>query len=439
MSKEKSRNKIVYAAMSADLIHPGHLNIIKEARKLGEVIIGLLTDAAAASYKRLPYLTYEQRKIVVENIAGVKKVVPQDTLDYVPNLRKIKPDYVVHGDDWKTGFQRETRAKVIAALKEWGGKLVEPKYTPGISSTMLNTAVREIGTTPEVRMKRLRRLLGAKKLLRVIEAHNGLSALIAENTKVVNKGRKREFDAIWLSSLTDSTAKGKPDIECVDLTSRINTLNDILEVTTKPVIYDGDSGGITEHFVFMVRSLERLGVSAVVIEDKVGLKQNSLLENGLVQRQQSIENFSAKITVGKRAQVTDDFMIIARIESLILGAGVNDALRRARAYIKAGADGIMIHSKKKTPTEILGFCKRYSKLKNRVPLVAVPSTYSKVTESKLAAAGVRIVIYANQLLRSAYPSMVKVAKSILRNERAYKSEKYCISVSDIVTLIKQEF
>lgn len=437
MAEKESKNKTVYVGMSADLIHPGHLNILKEARKLGDVIVGLLTDSAIASYKRLPYLTYEQRKVVVENLLGVKKVVPQETLDYVSNLRKLKPNYVMHGDDWKVGVQQETRARVIATLKEWGGKLVERKYTPGISSTMLNAVAREVGIMPEVRMRTLRRLLNAKKLIRIIEAHNGLSGLVAENVKVAIEECEKEFDGMWLSSLTDSTAKGKPDIECVDLTSRMNTLNDILEVTTKPIIYDGDSGGITEHFVFTVRTLERLGVSAVIIEDKRGLKQNSLLENGGGQKQDSVENFCSKITAGKHSQVTDDFMIIARIESLTLNAGLDDALARAKAYTKAGADAIMIHSKKRTPHEIFDFCRMYSKLNNRVPLVAVPSTYSKVTEHELADANVRIVIYANQMLRSAYPAMIKVAKSILRNERAMEAETECMSIKEIVTLIPQ--
>jgi phosphoenolpyruvate phosphomutase len=430
--------KKVYVAMSADLIHPGHLNIISEARKLGQVIIGLLTDRAIASYKRLPYMSFEQRKIIVENLVGVSKVIPQETLDYIPNLIKLEPDYVVHGDDWRTGVQRETREKVIEALKQWGGQLVEPKYTSGISSTVLNIAAREIGTTPEIRIRRLRRLLNAKDIVRIIETHNGLTGLIAENAKVIDDGVMREFDGMWLSSLTDSTAKGKPDIECVDLTNRIQTVNEILEVTTKPIIYDGDSGGIAEHFVFMVRTLERLGVSAVIIEDKNGLKQNSLLENG-EQQQEDIETFCSKIKSGKRAQVTDDFMIIARIESLILNNGMEDALKRTKAYITAGADGIMIHSKKQTPDEIIAFCREYSKLNNRVPLVAVPSTYSQITEQKLAEAGIRIVIYANQLLRSAYPAMLKTAESILRNQCAEEAEEYCMPIKNIVTLVRQQF
>lgn len=423
--------------MSADLIHPGHLNIINEARKLGEVVLGLLTDEAIASYKRLPALTYEQRKVIVENIKGVSEVVPQTTLDYVPNLRKIKPDYVVHGDDWRTGVQRETRQRVIEALKEWGGQLVEPQYTPNISSTQLNNALKEIGTTPGVRLQRLRRLLASKDLVTIMEAHSGLAGLIIENTTVKVNQKLREFDGMWLSSLTDSTSKGKPDIGCVDLTSRLNTLNDILEVTTKPIIYDGDSGGLVEHFEYMVRTLEREGISAVIIEDKVGLKKNSLLGTEVQQTQDTIENFSSKITRGKQAQVTDDFMIIARIESLILKAGMEDALERAKAYIAAGADSIMIHSKEKTPEEILAFCDRYNQFEQKVPLVVVPSTYSSITETELKQAGIRIVIYANQLLRSAYPAMVKTAESILTHQRSLECERQgmCMPIKQILTLI----
>jgi len=427
--------KRVYVAMSADLIHPGHLNIIKEARKYGEVTVGLLTDEAIGSYKRLPFLSFEQRKIIVENIKGVGQVVAQETLDYVPNLRKLKPDYVVHGDDWRTGVQKETRQRVIDALNQWGGQLIEPQYTPGISSTKLNATLKEIGTTPGIRLKRLRRLLAAKELITALEAHNGLTGLIVENTQVKENGMIKEFDAMWLSSLTDSTAKGKPDIGCVDLTSRMNTLNDILEVTTKPIIYDGDSGGLAEHFEFMVRTLEREGISAVIIEDKVGLKKNSLFGTDVQQTQDTIENFAKKISLGKKAQITDDFMIIARIESLILKAGKTDALKRAEAYIAAGADGIMIHSKEKTPDEILEFCREYKKFPQKVPLVVVPSTYNSIKEEELKGAGIRIVIYANQLLRSAYPAMIKTAKTILQNQRACECDEMCMPIKEILTLI----
>jgi len=430
-----ARARSVYVGMSADLIHPGHLNIINTARELGEVTVGLLTDEAIASYKRLPFLSYEQRKIIVENIKGVKAVVPQETLDYVPNLRRFRPDYVVHGDDWRTGVQKETRARVIEVLGEWGGRLVEPSYTPGISSTQLNRMAREVGTTPEIRLKRLRRLLHAKPLLRLLEAHSGLTGLIVENVAVQQNEVSREFDAMWLSSLTDSTAKGKPDIECIDLTSRITTIHDILEITTKPVIFDGDTGGIPEHFVYTVKTLERLGVSAVIIEDKVGLKKNSLFGTDVEQTQAGVADFCHKIEAGKRAQVTDDFMIIARIESLVLGKGMEDALDRARAYISAGADGIMVSSKQKTPAEILEFCRRYRDFDNRVPLVTVPSTYSGVTEEQLANAGVRIVIYANHLLRAAYPSMIRAAKSILESGRALEADEICMPISEVLSLI----
>lgn len=425
--------KKVYVAMSADLIHHGHMNIINQAKQYGEVILGLLTDRAIASYKRLPALTYAQRKIVMENIKGVSEVIPQETLDYIPNLKKIKPDFVIHGDDWKTGVQQKTRERVIKTLNEWGGKLIEIPYTKGVSSTKLHETMEEIGTTPEIRLKKLRRLLEAKDSVRFLEAHNGLSGLIVENTKILKDGRLEQFDGMWISSLTDSTAKGKPDIE---LEKRMDTLNHILEATTKPIIVDGDTGGIPEHFVFTVRTLERLGISAIIIEDKVGLKKNSLFGTDVKQQQDSIKHFSHKISEGKKAQVTDDFMIIARVESLILKAGMRDALKRAKAYIAAGADGIMIHSKEKEPKEILEFCRKYSKLKQKVPLVVVPSTYCQTTEDELRRAGINIIIYANHLLRSAHPAMQKTAESILFHERSKEaSEEYCMPIKEILTLI----
>jgi len=425
----------VYVGMSADIIHPGHLNIINEAAKLGPVTVGVLTDEAIASYKRLPYLSFEQRKMIVENLVGVSKVVPQETLDYVPNLKKFKPDYVVHGDDWKTGVQIRVRQRVIETLAQWGGKLVELSYTPGISSTKLNAAIHEIGTTPEIRMKMLGRLLNAKKIVRILEAHDGLSSMIVNNTFVEKDGIKYEFDGIWSSSLTDSVMRGKPDIEYVSLTSRMSTLNDILEVTTKPIIYDGDSGGAAEHFVFMVRTLERLGVSAVIIEDKIGPKKNSLLGAEGGQSQDTTENFTGKLIAGRKARITTDFMIIARIESLILKTGHGDAIERAAAYIDAGADGIMIHSKEKTADEIFEFCKYYSKFKKTVPLVVVPSTYCQATEGQLGNHGVNVVIYANHMLRSAYPAMVKTARSILSNGRAKEADEMCMPIKEIITLI----
>ncbi len=425
----------VYVGMSADLIHPGHLNILNEAAKLGEVTVGLLTDKAIASYKRLPYLEYEQRKIVLENIKSVHNVIPQETLDYRPNLIEVKPDFVVHGDDWKDGVQKGTRQQVIDTLETWGGKLIEVPYTKGISSTKLNNALKEIGTTPDIRRARLRRLIESKEIVRIIEAHNGLTGLIAEQITVDVNGQKREFDGMWASSLTDSTSMGKPDIEAVDITSRTNNINNLVEVTTKPIIFDGDTGGKVEHFVFTVRTLERLGVSAVIIEDKIGLKKNSLFGTDVQQYQDTIENFSKKIQAGRNARVTKDFMVIARVESLILKAGMEDALTRAKAYIEAGADGIMIHSKETSPDEILEFCSKYKEFSKKAPLIAVPSSYNTITEDELAEAGVNVVIYANQLLRSAYPAMVETAKSILTNKRSYESRDNCISIKEILELI----
>ncbi len=428
--------KQVYVGMSADMIHPGHLNIIHEAVKLGSVTVGVLTDAAIASYKRLPYLNYEQRAEIVSNIKGVDRVVPQTTLDYVPNLRELKPDYVVHGDDWKEGVQQKTRQRIIDCMAEWGGKVVDIPYTQGISSTAMNQRLKEIGTTPEIRMKRLRRLIGAKKIVRILESHSGLTGLIIENTSVDVNGKKEEFDGMWASSLTDSTSKGKPDIEAVDITTRLHDLNDALEVTTKPVIFDGDTGGKVEHFVFTVRTLERLGISAVIIEDKVGLKQNSLFGTDAVQTQDTIEGFCAKIKAGKNAQITDDFMVIARIESLIAGKPVEDALERAFAYVAAGADGIMIHSKNKDGMDIKEFCQRFREKDVETPIVAVPTTYNQFTEDELAEWGVNVVIYANHMLRAAYPAMVNCAKSILEHKRSLEaSEEYCMPIKEILTLI----
>ncbi len=422
--------------MSADMIHHGHLNIIKEAAKLGSVIVGVLTDEAIASYKRLPYLNYEQRATIVSSLKGVDRVIPQTTLDYVPNLEKIHPDFVVHGDDWKEGVQKTTRQRIIECLAKWGGKVIDIPYTQGISSTAMNQRLKEIGTTPEIRLRRLRRLIGAKEIVRILESHSGLTGLIIENTFVEVNGIKHEFDGMWASSLTDSTSKGKPDIEAVDLTTRLHNLNDTLEVTTKPIIFDGDTGGKIEHFVFTVRTLERLGISAVIIEDKVGLKQNSLFGTDAVQTQDSIEGFCAKIKAGKNAQITEDFMVIARIESLIAGKPISDALERAFAYVEVGADGIMIHSKNKTGDDIKEFCAKFREKNFSTPIVVVPTTYNHVTETELASWGVNVVIYANHMLRSAYPAMVNCAKSILTHGRSLEAaNEYCMSVKDILTLI----
>ena len=421
----------VYVGMAADRIHDGHANILGEASRYGEIVIGLLTDEAIASYKRVPATTYEQREKVVQLFKGVVQVVPQETLDYVENLKRYRPGFVVHGDDWKVGTQKETRRRVVEALKEWNGQLIEVPYTQGVSSTMLIEEERRAGVTPGYRGRSLRRMIELKPLVRVLEAHSGLSALVAEGTKAGGK----EFDAIWESSFTDSGSKGKPDIELVDFTSRVSTINEILEVTTKPLIVDGDTGGPKEHFAYMVKTLERLGVSAVIIEDKTFPKKNSLLE--VAQWQVSSEEFCDKIRVGIEARITRGFMVFARIESLVVGSSVKEALRRGREYIQAGADGIMIHSKSVSPSEVLAFCKEYQKFEFKVPLAVVPTTYYTVTEEELIDNGVSLVIYANHLLRSSYKAMLGTARRILKDGGPQGAESKCCTPRELFEVVGQ--
>ncbi len=425
----------VYVAMSADIIHNGHINLIKKAAQLGELTVGVLTDEAIASYKRYPLMHLEERMEILRNLNGVVHVIPQLTLDYEDNLRKLQPDYVVHGDDWRSGIQSSIREKVISVLDEWGGQLIEVPYTEGVSIERLRGRIDAEGVLPEKRRSRLANLLKVKPMVRVLEAHNGLSSLIVENTRVAKGDEIHSFDAMWISSLCDSTAKGKPDIELVDMTSRLDTINQIMEVTTKPIILDGDTGGQIEHFVFNVKTLERIGVSAVIIEDKVGLKKNSLFGTEVDQQQDTIENFCRKITAGKQAQKTRDFMIIARIESLILEQGMEDALTRARAYVNAGADGIMIHSRMKDPAEIIEFCDLFRTEFPRIPIVVVPSSFASIYELELVEHGVRIVIYANHLIRSAFPAMQKTAQSILENGRCLEASDMCLPIKDVIRLI----
>ena len=430
--------KKVYVGLSVDIIHDGHINILKTAYKYGEVTVGLLTDEAIASYKNIPYLDFKRRKIIVENIKYVKKVIPQKTLDYVSNLKIIKPDFVVHGDDWKLGVQKKTRERVIKVLKKWSGKLIEPEYTKNISSTIIKNKFLEIGVFPQNRVSRLKRLLSSKKIVRILESHNSLTGLIIENLKVVKKNINFEFDGMWSSSLTDSATKGKPDNSSVDFSSRISTLNDIMDVTTKPLVFDADNGGQLEHLPFLVRSLERSGVSAIIMEDKIGLKKNSLFKNQTDAKQDKPQLFAKKIKKIIDTRQSKDFMVIARIESFILGKGLKDALKRAEVYSKAGADAILIHSKKNTPVEIFSFAKEFKKSKNFIPLVSVPSTYSKVYEKDLIMNGFKLVIYANHLLRAAYPAMQFTARKILENSRAFEVENKIIPIKEIINLIKND-
>ena len=427
--------KNVYVVFSADIVHTGHLNIIKHAVKLGKVTAGVYSDSVVANMDRYPILPLEKRMEVIGSLKGVDKVVVQDELSYKKIFKQLKPDYVVHGDDWKNNHLSQVRAEVVKLLKEWGGELVEVPYTRDDTLSTMESFVADKLSIPDYRRPRLKKILEQKNFLSVMEAHSGLSALIVEKTIASTGGKAKQFDAMWVSSLCDSSVKGKPDIELVDMTSRLKTIDEIMEVTTKPIILDCDTGGLIEHFVYNVRTLERIGVSAAIIEDKTGLKKNSLFGTEAEQTQDSIENFCAKIQAGKKVLRTKDFMIIARIESLILEVGMEDALKRANAYVKAGADGIMIHSRRKSPDEIFEFCKRFRKTYPKVPLVVVPTTFNAVTEDEFKTAGINIVIYANHLLRSSFLAMRKTAETILTHSRSQEANDLCLSIKEILNLI----
>lgn len=429
--------KTVYTCFCTDIIHAGHLNIIEQACKYGKVIVGALSDEALIKYNKFPTISLEERIKLYESLEGVDKVVVQNSMMYDEVIEELHPDYVVHGDNWKEGPEAAIRENVLKCLASYGGELIEVGYTYNPEVKKIDRQLREKLAMPEYRRKRLRQLLDIRPVVKAIEVHSGLTGLIAEKTVVEHDGELDQFDAMWISSLCDSTAKGKPDIELVDMTSRFRTIDDVTEVTTKPIIFDGDTGGLTEHFVYTVRTLEKMGVSAIIIEDKTGLKKNSLFGTEVEQTQDTIENFSAKIRAGKNAQLTDDFMIIARIESLILERGMEDALERARAFVKAGADGIMIHSRKKDPAEILEFCDKFRQDNKRTPIVVVPSSFNTITEEELAEHGVNVVIYANQLTRSAFPAMQKTAEDILRFHRAKEVDDRLMPIKNIITLIDE--
>jgi phosphoenolpyruvate mutase len=432
------KTNIVYVGLSADILHEGHINILKIASSYGDVVVGLLTDEAIASYKNIPYLNFKQRKVVLENLRYVKKVIPQNTLDYVSNLNIVKPNFVVHGDDWKFGVQKKTRDRVIKTLNKWSGKLIEPKYTKNISSTLIKNKISDVISSPENRISRLKRLINSKDIVRILESHNSLTGLIIENIGVNKKNKVNEFDGMWSSSLTDSATKGMPDNSSVDFSTRLSSLNSMMEVTSKLLVFDADNGGQLEHLPFLVRSLERLGASALIMEDKIGLKKNSLFKNQSDTKQDEPVLFAKKIQQICESRKNKDFMVIARIESFIVGKGLKDALKRAEVYSKAGADAILIHSKEKTPAEIFAFAREFKKSKNFIPLVSVPSTYSKVYEKDLIKNGFKLVIYANQLLRAAYPAMQDTARKILEKGRAFEADKNIIPIKEIINLIKND-
>ena len=429
-------SKKVYVSLIADLLHAGHISILKKAEKLGEVTVGLMTLKACGELNDIPYLDYDKRKDVLEHLSLVSNIIPQNTASYKSILEELKPDYVVHGDDWRTNSQRKYREEVVEYFSKYNGELIEISYSSDISDLQIKERMSELGITPTARQSRLRKLINAKPVVKILEAHNALSGLIAENANNIREdGEIVTFDGVWSSSLTDSTSKGKPDIEAVDTTARLTTINEIFEVTTKPLIYDADTGGKAEHFEFTVRSLERTGVSAVIIEDKTGLKKNSLFGNDVAQTQDTIKNFCHKIKCGKAAQITKDFMIIARIESLILEVGMDDALQRAFAYVDAGADGVMIHSRLKDPTEIIEFVTKFRVNDSITPVVVVPTSFNSVTTDEFAEIGVNVVIYANHMLRAAYPGMLQVAESILSHKRSLEAEPYCMPIKEILELI----
>lgn len=430
------KKKVSYLALSADILHEGHLNIIKIAHKYGRVIVGLLTDEAILEYKSLPFLNFEQRKKKIKNIKFVSKVVPQNSFDHTDNLIRFKPDYVVHGDDWKSGPLRKIRSNTIKVLKKWNGKLIEPKYTKIFSADIFKKELRETGSSPDIRRERFKRLLHSKKIVRILESHSALTGLIIENLKITKNNSFIEFDGMWSSSLTDSALRGKPDNQSVDYSTRINALSETLDCTTKPIIFDADNGGRIEHIPFLIKTIDRLGVSAVIIEDKVGLKKNSLFKNQSGAKQDTIKNFCEKIKKANQSKISDNFMIVARIESLILKAGMKDALKRANEYSKAGADMIVIHSKEKTADEVIQFAKKFKKSKYFKPLISIPSTYSGIREKDLIRNGFKLVIYANHLLRSSYPAMITTAKEILINQRSKESEKKISTITEIINLIK---
>ena len=427
--------KIVYVPLAADILHEGHLNILKIASSYGKVIVGLLTDAAIIKYKNLPFFDYDQRFKIVSNLKLVDKVLPQNSWDYKEILNSIKPDFFVHGDDWKIGVQSKIRLEVIRELKKWNGKLIEPKYFKTISKNY-QKKILQMGITPDQRKLKLKRLLKVRKILRILESHSALSSMIIENVNINKNGKLLEFDGIWSSSLTDSTLRGKPDNQSVDYSQRINSLNDTIDTSLKPIIFDGDNGGRLEHLIYLVKNLEKIGVSALVLEDKKGLKINSLFQDQSMSFQENIIEFSKKIKIAVNSRISKDFMIIARIESLILGKSIKDALHRAEKYSIAGADAILIHSKEKTPKEIFQFAKLFKKSKFYKPMIAIPSTYSKTYEKELIKHDFKIVIYANHLLRASYKAMHETAKNILINQRTFEIEKNITPINEIITLIK---
>ncbi len=406
-------DKTVYVGMSADLVHPGHINLLREAASLGRVTVGLLTDRAISSYKRMPFLTFEQRRAVIEHIAFVTAVVPQDTLDYTDNLRLLRPDFVVHGDDWRNGVQAQTRRRVLDVLREWGGTLVEPPYTEGISSTALRMAAMDIGFAPGVRQRRLRRMLDCKPLVRVMQAHDGLSAHIVDRLEETTQGAPREYDAIWVDSLAGAPIRGKPDPLPFDLSSRLVTLHEILDATTKPLICNAGGAGHAAGVTAAVRTLERIGVSAIVIDTEVTDRRAVPAMAASAPPQDDMAAFIREIAAARDARVTPDFMIIARINDRTRDCGADRMMARAAAGVDAGADAVMCDSDPVNPDGIFDLCRRYRRLMNGHPLLVGLSGTEGLQEHDLASAGASMVVYTDTLLRAAREAMISAASQVL--------------------------
>ncbi|MDJ0824059.1 MAG: phosphoenolpyruvate mutase [Rhodobacter sp.] len=424
----------VYVSMTAEILHNGHLRILKEAKKHGRVTVGLLTDRALENKKPIPLLSFEQRKEILEALDCVDEVIAQDEWDYDACIDTHKPRVFVHGDKWD-GPLTGMRERAIARLESYGGTFVELPYSHEFDGTHIAPQMAASLATPFAKQKAFRRMMQSKRLVRFLEAHSPLAALIGEHTKVQRNGDVLQYDGFWSSSLTDSTEMGLPDIEALDVTRRLQNIDEIFEVTTKPLVFDADTGGKAEHFELKVRTMERMGIAAAIIEDKTGLKKNSLLGTSVPQTQASIPEFQEKIRAGIEGQKYRGMMIIARLESLILGQGIDDALRRADAYVTAGAGAVMIHSKERDPAQVFAFTDAFAQDHPEVPIVAVPSSYNTVHDHELQAHGIKMIIYANHMLRSSYKAMEQTARAILEHGRTAEIEDEIITIPQILKLI----
>ncbi len=424
----------VYVSMTMEILHNGHLKILKEARRHGRVTVGLLTDQALENKKALPLLSFEQRREILEALDCVDEVIAQDTWGFDAVLDRHKPKVFVHGDKWDGPLQG-MRERVIAKLESYGGQFVELPYSHEFDTGNIAPQMTAALASPYARQKAFRRLLQSHRLVRLLEAHSPLAALIGENMQVEREGKTLQFDGFWSSSLTDSTEMGLPDIEALDMSRRFQNIDEIFEVTTKPLVMDADTGGKPEHFELRARTMERMGIAAAIIEDKTGLKKNSLLGTDVPQTQATVEQFCEKIQAGIEGQKYNGMMIIARLESLILGKGVDDALMRAEAYVAAGAGAVMIHSKETEPDEVFAFTGQFRQTHPTIPIVVVPSSYNRVMDHELQAHGVKVIIYANHMLRASYKAMDKVARAILANGRTAEIEDDIISIKQILKLI----